>query len=87
MLLANQDSHNIKGTQSSFFYGWVIVAVCALLLAMQAGVVYSFGVFFKHLVADFGWSRAATSGVFSDKQGEQNGLGMASYANINNTLH
>jgi len=27
--------------------------------------MYSYGVFFKHLVADFGWSRAATSGVHS----------------------
>jgi MFS family permease len=27
--------------------------------------MFSYGVFFKHLVADFGWSRAATSGVYS----------------------
>ena len=32
---------------------------------MHAGIMYSYGVFFKHLVADFGWSRAATSGVYS----------------------
>jgi len=48
-----------------FFYGWVIVASCAVLLTMNAGIMYSYGVFFKHLVADFGWSRAATSGVHS----------------------
>lgn len=33
------------------------------MLVMQAGIMYSYGVFFKHLTADFGWSRAATSGV------------------------
>lgn len=32
---------------------------------MHAGIMYSYGIFFKHLVADFGWSRAATSGVHS----------------------
>jgi len=32
---------------------------------MHTGLIYSYGVFFKHLIADFGWSRAATSGVHS----------------------
>jgi len=61
------DSRNesISPAQSTFFYGWVIVAVCAVLLVIQAGTMYSYGVFFKHLVADFGWSRAATAGVHS----------------------
>jgi MFS family permease len=35
------------------------------MLVMQAGIMYSYGVFFKQLTADFGWSRAATSGVHS----------------------
>ena len=51
--------------QSTFFYGWVIVALCTISLAVQAGIVYSFGIFFKPLAADFGLSRAATSGVYS----------------------
>jgi MFS family permease len=34
-------------------------------MSMQAGLMYSYGVFFKYLVADFGWTRAATSGVHS----------------------
>ena len=34
-------------------------------MLMHAGIMYSYGVFFKHLVADFGWTRAATSGVYS----------------------
>ena len=32
---------------------------------MHTGLMYSYGVFFKHLIADFGWSRGATSGVHS----------------------
>lgn len=34
-------------------------------MSMHTGLMYSYGVFFKHLIADFGWSRAATSGVYS----------------------
>lgn len=34
-------------------------------MSVHTGLMYSYGVFFKHLIADFGWSRAATSGVHS----------------------
>ena len=34
-------------------------------MTLQAGIMYSYGIFFKHLIAEFGWSRAATSGVHS----------------------
>ena len=47
------------------FYGWVIVGACFVIISMHTGLMYSYGVFFKHLIADFGWSRGATSGVHS----------------------
>jgi MFS family permease len=47
------------------FYGWVIVGACFVIMSMHTGLMYSYGVFFKHLIADFGWSRGATSGVHS----------------------
>ena len=56
---------NATVVRSTFFYGWVIVAVSTILLTMQAGIFYSFGVFFKPIAADFGWNRALTSGVHS----------------------
>jgi MFS family permease len=43
----------------------VIVAACTVIQVMQYGIQYSFGVFFKPLASDFGWSRAATSGAYS----------------------
>ncbi len=49
----------------AFFYGWVIVAACTLIQLTQFGIQYSFGVFFKPLIADFGWSRASTSLAYS----------------------
>jgi len=48
-----------------FFYGWIIIAIGFLTLAMAFGIWYSFSVFFLAIIEDFGWSRAATSGIFS----------------------
>ncbi|MFC1893489.1 MFS transporter [Chloroflexota bacterium] len=56
---------NATVAQSNFLYGWIIVAACTVLLTMQCAIMYSFGVFFKPLIADFGSSRAAISGVYS----------------------
>ena len=46
------------------FYGWLVVAACFIVTASY-GVFYSFGVFFKPLQAEFGWSRALTSSITS----------------------
>jgi len=59
------NNSNATVAQSTFFYGWVIVAASTVLLAVTAGIMYSFGVFFKPLAADFSSSRAAISGVYS----------------------
>ncbi len=48
-----------------FFYGWIITGISCLLLVVCFGVQYSFGIFFKPLISEFGWSRAETSGIFS----------------------
>ncbi|MBI4494818.1 MAG: MFS transporter [Chloroflexi bacterium] len=46
-------------------YGWLVLAVSFVTQALTYGVWYSFSVFFVALLADFGWSRASASGVFS----------------------
>lgn len=51
--------------QAKFFYGWVIAGAASLVMVVCFGVQYSFGIFFKSLIAEFGWTRAATSGIFS----------------------
>jgi len=47
------------------FYGWVVVGAASSVLFMAYGAQFSFGVFFSALLEEFGWSRAALSGVFS----------------------
>lgn len=66
MLTLIPNPKNASGTtRRTLFYGWVIVASCTILQIVQYGVQYSFGVFFKPLTAEFGWSRASTSGAYS----------------------
>ena len=48
-----------------FFYGYVVVAAGFITLVLAFGTLYSFGVFFKPLSTEFGWTRAMTSGAFS----------------------
>jgi MFS transporter, OFA family, oxalate/formate antiporter len=47
------------------FYGWVVVGAASSVLFVAYGAQFSFGVFFCALLEEFGWSRAALSGVFS----------------------
>ena len=48
-----------------FFYGYIIVLACFLVQAIGVGTYIAFGVFFKPLLAEFGWSRATVSGASS----------------------
>ena len=48
------------------FYGWWIVAAGSSLYFLGIGsIFYGFNTFFIPMVAEFGWSRAATSGAYS----------------------
>jgi len=48
-----------------FFYGYVVVAACFSIQVIVWGLVNTFGVFFKPLITEFGWSRATISGASS----------------------
>jgi MFS family permease len=47
------------------YYGWIIVGLGFITLTVAFGVWYSFSVFLLAIIQDFGWSRAATSSIFS----------------------
>ncbi len=51
--------------RNGFFYGWVIVAACTLMLAVTYGLMYSYSVFFKPLADHFNWDRATVSLIYS----------------------
>jgi len=45
--------------------GWIVVIVCLFIMVFSFGIRYSYGVFFKSLQQDLGWSRTLTSEIFS----------------------
>src|SRR3954452_4897948 len=47
------------------FYGNTVVAAAAFIMVLVFAVHYAFGVFFKPVLTDFGWTRATTAGAFS----------------------
>jgi len=48
--------------KKKFFYGWVIVGVCSLLMFLNAGCAfYAFGIFLKPIAADIGCTRGEVS--------------------------
>ncbi len=54
-----------KNRTHRFFYGYAIVLAAFFIMMVMWGIHSSFGVFFKPLVAEFGWTRAVVSGAFS----------------------
>lgn len=63
--MAIHHSRPPDGSKPAFFYGYVVVAAAFTIMVVTIGTYYSFGIFFKPMSAEFGWSRALTSGAFS----------------------
>jgi len=48
-----------------FYYGYVVVIAGFFIMLVLWGTIYSYGVFFKPMAGEFGWTRAMTSGAYS----------------------
>jgi MFS family permease len=48
-----------------FFYGWVIVAVGFVTMAIGVSARTAFSLLFPPILDEFGWERGVTAGVFS----------------------
>jgi MFS family permease len=51
--------------QSRLFYGWVIVGIALVMMAVGYALRNTFSVFYPVLVEDFGWDRGNTALMFS----------------------
>ncbi|SCY79743.1 hypothetical protein [Alkaliphilus peptidifermentans] len=52
--------------QTSFFYGWLVVAIAALGLFFSGpGQTYSISIFINYYVDNLGWSRTLVSSYYS----------------------
>ncbi|MFC1891729.1 MFS transporter [Thermodesulfobacteriota bacterium] len=52
-------------SKNRFFYGYVVLAAATLIMMVMYGTRAAFGVFFKPMLTEFGWTRALTSGALS----------------------
>ncbi len=48
-----------------FFYGWVVVAVAFVTMAIGVNARTAFSLLFPPILAEFGWERGVTAGAFS----------------------
>jgi OFA family oxalate/formate antiporter-like MFS transporter len=55
---------NIK-KYSKIYYGYVVIAAAFIIITLMYGAQGCFGVFFKPISGEFGWSRAETAGPFA----------------------
>ena len=51
--------------KSPLFYGWAVVGICFLTLAVGGSTNGSFSIFYVALLKEFHWSRADTAGAFA----------------------
>jgi len=51
--------------KSPLFYGWTVVGICFLTLAVGGSTNGSFSIFYVAILKEFHWSRADTAGAFS----------------------
>jgi len=63
--VAGKEIRQLSDNKPGIFYGYIVVMAAALIMIAVYGVHYSFGVFFKPVLTEFGWTRAMTSGAFS----------------------
>ena len=63
--MAGQEARQVPGAEPGFFYGYIVVAAAFCSMVAMYGTRSIFGVFFKPMLAEFGWTRALTSGALS----------------------
>jgi len=55
----------LKTKKPGFFYGYIVVLATIGIMMVIWGTFRTFGIFFKPVLTEFGWTRAMTSGAFS----------------------
>jgi len=63
--VTSQKNNQPLESGSGFFYGYFVVGASLLIMSTMWAVYYAFGVFFKPVLNEFGWTKAMTSGAFS----------------------
>jgi len=75
--MTSQEVGQSPGAGPGFFYGYIVVAAAFCIMVVIWSTFLTFGVFFKPVLSEFGWTRAVTSGAFSLSMVMQGLLGIA----------
>jgi MFS family permease len=59
----NDETRNLM--RLPFFYGWIIVVVTFVTMAIGVNARTAFSLFFPPIIDEFGWERGVTAGAFS----------------------
>ena len=54
--MAIQEAQQLQKAKGGVFYGYYIVALSFLIIMLNGGALYTFGIFFKPLLKEFGWT-------------------------------
>jgi MFS family permease len=57
--------HSRTSIRLPFFYGWIIVAVTFVTMAIGVNARTAFSLLFPPIIGEFGWDRGITAGAFS----------------------
>jgi len=63
--MTTQEVYQPRKNVPRFFYGYIVVVLCFLIMMVSFGLMDSFGVFVKPLLNEFGWTRATISAAYS----------------------
>ena len=58
-------SHLVGKREHGFYYGYIVVLAAFVIWMITWGVSMTYGVFFKPILSEFGWTRAMTAGARS----------------------
>jgi hypothetical protein len=54
-----------RQTRLPFFYGWLLVGVSFVTMAIGVNARTAFSLLFPQILDEFGWDRGVTAGAFS----------------------
>lgn len=64
-MTTRQNAQQSPGNKEGIFYGYIVIVAAALIMLVSFGIYGALGVFFKPMLTDLGWTRAATAGAYS----------------------
>jgi cyanate permease len=63
--MIEQQDRQLSTGKGRVYYGYIILIACFCIILAAFGARAAFGVFFKPILSELGWSNALTSGAYS----------------------